>query len=411
MKSSLSSPFDILMLGLSNWNNMATHNTRCKQFTLHFAQNEHIRKVVHVSPIRPMSKNDHLMLILHHLHHQKKGVFFPPCRLTQVSEKLFDLFIGYPFISPKFIDLLFAREKMIIRALKKMISILKMDNLILWIASPTEHYLIGKLGEQFSIFDTVDDLSLAPDAYPGGGEMEVKKCYASIDQKADLILTNSKKMLGLFNRKENIYNISNGTEVERFRKVMEGDYPEPGDIKDIPHPRIAYTGSFTDRVDNELLHFLAKRNRGWSIILIGYIGFNVDIEELLENNNVISFGPKPFKEIPYYLKTFDVCLIPMKVNSLTHSMDPMKAYDYLAAGKEVVATNLHELKKYGDLMKIGKTYEEFEAHIRESINSRLIPEVVSRRLDFVKNQTWEAKVKQIMNIINKFQEQSLSRNK
>ena len=59
--------------------------------------------------------------------------------------------------------------------------------------------------------------------------------------------------------------------------------------------------------------------------------------------NVRWLGPKPYSELPRYVAAFDVGLIPYVENDYTRSCFPLKLYEYLAAGKPVVASGLPEL--------------------------------------------------------------------
>ena len=54
-------------------------------------------------------------------------------------------------------------------------------------------------------------------------------------------------------------------------------------------------------------------------------------------------GPKPYDELPRYVAAFDVGIIPYAANSYTPSCFPLKLYEYLAAGKPVVASGLPAL--------------------------------------------------------------------
>ena len=54
-------------------------------------------------------------------------------------------------------------------------------------------------------------------------------------------------------------------------------------------------------------------------------------------------GTKPYETLPSYLANIDVCLIPFKINQITLASNPIKMYEYLAAGKPVVSTALPEV--------------------------------------------------------------------
>jgi glycosyltransferase involved in cell wall biosynthesis len=64
--------------------------------------------------------------------------------------------------------------------------------------------------------------------------------------------------------------------------------------------------------------------------------------------NVIITGQKPFSEIPQYLATADVCLLPSYNNKTMRDIIPGKVYEYMAAGKPVISTKLPGmLSKFG----------------------------------------------------------------
>jgi glycosyltransferase involved in cell wall biosynthesis len=49
---------------------------------------------------------------------------------------------------------------------------------------------------------------------------------------------------------------------------------------------------------------------------------------------------RPYAEIPTYLAAADVCLLPAYNNETMRNIVPIKLYEYLAAGKPVIATKL-----------------------------------------------------------------------
>jgi teichuronic acid biosynthesis glycosyltransferase TuaH len=49
-------------------------------------------------------------------------------------------------------------------------------------------------------------------------------------------------------------------------------------------------------------------------------------------------GPGPISTVPGYLCHADVLLVPHVVDDFTRSLDPIKAYEYRAAARPVVAT-------------------------------------------------------------------------
>jgi len=54
---------------------------------------------------------------------------------------------------------------------------------------------------------------------------------------------------------------------------------------------------------------------------------------------------KPYNQVPEYVAAADVCLLPSQRNEIMRNIVPIKMYEYLAAGKAVVATGLPGLMR------------------------------------------------------------------
>jgi len=59
---------------------------------------------------------------------------------------------------------------------------------------------------------------------------------------------------------------------------------------------------------------------------------------------VLMTGRRPYEQIPGLVAAANVCMLPSLLNNTTREIVPMKVYEYLAAGKPVVASNLPGLK-------------------------------------------------------------------
>jgi hypothetical protein len=58
------------------------------------------------------------------------------------------------------------------------------------------------------------------------------------------------------------------------------------------------------------------------------------------------------------------------VNELTRNADPIKLYDYVATGKPLVSTDLPASRRFKDVFKIAKSYDDFEHSISERSGRR-----------------------------------------
>jgi glycosyltransferase involved in cell wall biosynthesis len=65
------------------------------------------------------------------------------------------------------------------------------------------------------------------------------------------------------------------------------------------------------------------------------------------------------KEVPVYVNTFDVCIIPYQANRYNEASFPLKFWEFMATGKPIVATGVPELKEYSDVVGYAESSEEF----------------------------------------------------
>jgi hypothetical protein len=63
--------------------------------------------------------------------------------------------------------------------------------------------------------------------------------------------------------------------------------------------------------------------------------------------NIHLLGPRPYDQVPAYMQHADVVIIPHLVNSFTESLDPIKAYECVAAGRPTVSTPVAGFRQLG----------------------------------------------------------------
>jgi len=192
--------------------------------------------------------------------------------------------------------------------------------------------------------------------------------------------------------------VPNGVEYEFFHQAAN---PMPvEEIQDLPHPIIGYYGAIADWFDSELVRDLAILHPEWTFLLIGSTLYS-DLKPLKGIDNIHLLGEKPYKEIPEYLSQFEVGIIPFKQIPLTHATNPVKMYEYLAAGKPIVATRLDELSHYDDYVRLAETRDEWEAALLESLAEEKTPELLQSRFDFAKKNSWEKRAEVVEREIQK----------
>ena len=100
----------------------------------------------------------------------------------------------------------------------------------------------------------------------------------------------------------------------------------------------------------------------------------------------------PYQEIPKYIMAADICLLPAYKNKIMMNIVPIKMYEYMAAGKPVLATSLPGLmKEFGETNGVlyAKSPEAVLDKALELIETRNIWVEGMRARNFVKPLDWE----------------------
>src|SRR5262249_10205634 len=153
--------------------------------------------------------------------------------------------------------------------------------------------------------------------------------------------------------------IPNGADLAQFRDAAFGKLKAPDDVMQIPQPRLGFVGHIHYWIDLKLIRFLAEQRPNWSLVLVGPSSPMAQLNLVNWLKNVHIWGSKPQERIPAYMQAFDCCLNPYITGSLADHCSPLKLYEYLAAGKPVVSTEMPEARKFRDEVDVASSYEEF----------------------------------------------------
>jgi glycosyltransferase involved in cell wall biosynthesis len=155
--------------------------------------------------------------------------------------------------------------------------------------------------------------------------------------------------------------IGNGVEVERFRSAV----PASGLPGDAAAPVLGYVGSLHSWFDVPLVQALARAQPGARVVLVGP-AHPATREEILRAQsstpNLYWLGPKPYAEVPSIVRAFRVGLIPFRRTPLTEAVNPVKLYEYAAAGVPCVTTRFtDEVRGWEEAARVADTEQEFLA--------------------------------------------------
>ncbi|MBB5786218.1 glycosyltransferase [Jiangella mangrovi] len=131
--------------------------------------------------------------------------------------------------------------------------------------------------------------------------------------------------------------VENGCDTRAFAGCEDAE-PAPG-LPDGGHA--LYVGNITSRLDIEMFERVAAS--GVPLVLVGPVDPEWQAERfraLTALPNVVWTGPVPYEELPRYYSRARVGLLPYVRSDFNSASSPLKAYEYLAAGLPVVASQL-----------------------------------------------------------------------
>lgn len=275
---------------------------------------------------------------------------------------------------------------------------LKFKDKVMWTYNPLTKRLVDVSDYKSLIYHCVDEIK----AQPGMPVTILEEAENELIKDADIVFVTSPNLYE--SRKKinpNTHYHSNVADFNHFNKSLTVDFPRPIDIRDIQGPVLGFIGAISSyKVNFELLSYIASHRPNYQIVLIGLVGEGdpaTDISILKEHKNIHLIGPKSYNELPAYLKYFDVALLPNVINSYTDSMFPMKFFEYLAAGKNVVSVNLKAIQGFKDYVNISSTNDDFIADIDNVLLGQGIS--LDKRLELAKQFTYHERTRKMLDLI------------
>jgi glycosyltransferase involved in cell wall biosynthesis len=201
---------------------------------------------------------------------------------------------------------------------------------------------------------------------------------------------------------ERTHYFANVTDVEHFAAARR-DGPVPADLAAIPRPRLGYVGVLSDfKLDLDLIERVVLTNADWHWVFIGDERegqASPMVARLRKQPNVHLLGWRPYADLPAYLRGIDVALLPQQLNDYTRAMFPMKFFEYLAAGRPVVATPLPALAEFRHLYRTAASADD----MAREIDAVLSAPPATLRLDdaVLRTHSWEARLDAMLDIVGR----------
>jgi teichuronic acid biosynthesis glycosyltransferase TuaH len=239
--------------------------------------------------------------------------------------------------------------------------------------TPAAARLLGRLGEHGAVFDAIDDMRAHPDA--AAVAARVSDGYDVVRRRGVPVAAVSRELADDLGGEW----VPNAVDVARFASPA----PAPAWLDALPRPRAVYVGTVEERCDIGLLTDLAA-GHDICVVVVGPVR-DTAVRETLRKAGVHVAGRLAPELLPAVLGGCDVGLVPHLVSALTASMDPMKVYEYLAAGIPVVSTPVVDEKRFVVGVRVVRR-DEFVAAVHDAVRDR--PPADALRA-VVSGRTWD----------------------
>jgi len=269
----------------------------------------------------------------------------------------------------------------------------RIDDYVVWFYTPMALPLLGDLSPRAIVYDCMDELSAFRNA-----PRQMRQRETALLKSADLVATCGPR---LYEAKRaanpNVLCVLSAVDAEHYsarRATADAAAMARADALQggIAAPRLGFFGVIDERLDLDLVARVADAEPGWQIVMVGPV-VKIDEAALPRRPNLHYLGQQPYALLPQLVAGWSACLMPFALNESTEFISPTKTLEYMAAGKPVVSTPIHDVKAmFGDIVAIAPDAATFIAACRLALGeSPAQREERERRMaERVREHTWDA---------------------
>ena len=231
--------------------------------------------------------------------------------------------------------------------------------LVLWLYTPMALGFVDLLRPDLVVYDVMDDLAAFD--FPPPGLLDLQDALLA---RADLVFAGGPSIRNrVLARRPDTYLFASGVEQQHFARALDPSLAQPAEAAGWQRPIIGYFGVIDERLDLPLLDRVAALRPDWTWVLVGPVT-KVAPEVLPRHPNLHYVGKRDYNDLPAYLKTFDVAMMPFALNNATRSISPTKTLEYMAAHKPIVSTPVRDVVDlYGSIVSIAEGPEALVAAV------------------------------------------------
>jgi glycosyltransferase involved in cell wall biosynthesis len=261
---------------------------------------------------------------------------------------------------------------------------------VVWVAIPTAADLVDSLGAKLILYQVSDKYDANEDSALSANI--IREMDQHLTHRAAVVMYSGRKLFEESNLPHR-YFLEQAVDFDHFATEAPDTAAE---VTDIPRPVLGYFGGMDYVMDVPLMEEVAKRRPQWHWLMIGGKSNAVQFR----SPNIHYVPSRPYSELPRYVRHMDVCVLPWsRSNTFTSYGSAIKVREYLATGKPVIISPLHEyLKTPG--VRIYRSTDEFIAAVESALRDDT-PADRTFRQSVVRNCTWDTRAREVGELIAK----------
>ena len=253
----------------------------------------------------------------------------------------------------------------------------------------------GQMDERANVYDCMDELSQFR-----GAPAELVRRERELLALADVVFAGGPKIHKAKKKlNANSHSYGCGVDIHHFGQARLDETPVPDDVAGLEGPTLGFFGVVDERMDYELVAALADSHPEWNVVIIGP-ATKVDPAHFPQRENLHWLGGRDYGQLPGYVKSFDVCLMPFAINEATEFINPTKALEYMATARPIVSTAIEDvILQFSDVVDVADSHAEFIAACERAVAN---PDAarVQRGVQLASQNSWEVIVSRLQGHID-----------